>query len=88
MPFLWEEAPGKPKEASPTLAPFPKATTPAPAPAPAAANGGPVRQGDTGGEHDSSGHARPLPLKLPPRLQLVSASFAKTVSPKPKEAPL
>ena len=87
MPFLWEEAPGKPKEASPTLAPFPKATTPAPAPA--AANAGLVPQGETGGDHqDSSGHARPLPLKLPPRLQLVSASFAKTVSPKPKEAPL
>ncbi|XP_066308991.1 uncharacterized protein [Miscanthus floridulus] len=70
VPFLWEETPGMPK-ASPTAC--------AAATTPAAANADPVPEGETGDHQDSSGHAdeaRPLPLKLPPRLQQVPASFA------------
>ncbi|XP_066314405.1 uncharacterized protein [Miscanthus floridulus] len=71
VPFLWEEAPGMPK-ASPTAC--------AAATTPAATDAGPVLEGETGDHQDSSGHAdqaaRPLPLKLPPRLQQVPASLA------------
>lgn len=68
VPFLWEEAPGKPKAPPPTAA------------APAATNAGPVPEGGGGGDEQHDDQARPVPLKLPPRLQQV-ASFAAADTP-------
>jgi hypothetical protein len=73
VPFLWEEAPGKPK-----------APPPPTAAAPAATNAGPVPEGGGGGgddeQHDDQARPVPVPLKLPPRLQQV-ASFAAADTP-------
>lgn len=68
VPFLWEEAPGKPKAPPPTAA------------APAATNAGPVPEGGGGGDEQHDDQARPVPLKVPPRLQQV-ASFAAADTP-------
>jgi hypothetical protein len=69
VPFLWEEAPGKPKA-------LPAAATPA------AANAGSFTE--VAGRRQDRGHAdlpRPLPLKLPPRLQQAASSFAAADTP-------
>ncbi|XP_037418685.1 uncharacterized protein At4g00950-like [Triticum dicoccoides] len=69
VPFLWEDAPGKPKlrAARPSALLFPSAS-----PAPVLADGGATAARVAGGHEGGHGaHARPvlLKLKLPPRLQ-------------------
>lgn len=80
VPFLWEDAPGKPKLG---------ATRPSALLFPPAAAASPVVLADGGGtarvaaDHEDGAHARPvlLKLKLPPRLQAAehSLSSPKTV---------
>ncbi|XP_020171271.1 uncharacterized protein [Aegilops tauschii subsp. strangulata] len=68
VPFLWEDAPGKPKlrAARPSALSLPSAS-----PAPVLADGGPTARVAGGHEDGHGAHARPvlLKLKLPPRLQ-------------------
>lgn len=74
VPFLWEEAPGKPKAPPPPTAAAPAATNAGPGPVL-------VPEGGGGGDDEQHGdQARPVPLKLPPRLQQV-ASFAAADTP-------
>jgi hypothetical protein len=68
VPFLWEEAPGKPKAPPPPTAVAPAATNTS-----------------GGGDEQHDDQARPVPLKLPPRLQQVaSASLDTPLLPSPK----
>lgn len=84
VPFLWEEAPGKPKPQSDPG----NSVTPA---APADAASHVLADGDApatdaasdGGDHDGgSAGACPVPLKLPPRLQVTSTAEHPLLSPK------
>nr|CDM86939.1 unnamed protein product [Triticum aestivum] len=81
VPFLWEDAPGKPK----LRAPRPTALLlPSASPAPVLADGGATAARVAGGHEDGApAHARPvlLKLKLPPRLQAAEhpLSSPKTV---------
>jgi len=87
VPFLWEEAPGKPKAPPQQQSDDGGTGTGAPAAAAAAANTTTPATGagdrDNGGREEEE--ARPAPLKLPPRLQRVaSAKQQRDGSPSPR----
>ncbi|KAG2598329.1 translation initiation factor IF-2-like [Panicum virgatum] len=88
VPFLWEEAPGKPK--APPQQQSDDGGTGTGAPAAAAAAAANTTTPATGaGDRDNGGReeeeARPAPLKLPPRLQRVaSAKQQRDGSPSPR----
>ncbi|KAG8045025.1 hypothetical protein GUJ93_ZPchr0008g13608 [Zizania palustris] len=82
VPFLWEEAPGKPKVVRPPQDMADSASTPPP-PAPSAtsmtvvSDGGAAGRGDGGGDRGDGARVCPVPpLKLPPRLQAAAAAAA------------
>ncbi|VAH69854.1 uncharacterized protein LOC125549443 [Triticum urartu] len=84
VPFLWEDAPGKPKlrAARPSALLLPSAATATASPV-VLADGGPTARVAGGHEDGAPAHARPvlLKLKLPPRLQAAEhpLSSPKTV---------
>lgn len=78
VPFLWEDAPGKPKlrEATASALFFPSAAAADPLPA----DGGATAR--AGGDREGGAVARPAPLKLPPRLQAAPRPEYSFSSPK------
>ncbi|KAL5223083.1 hypothetical protein ABZP36_027796 [Zizania latifolia] len=87
VPFLWEEAPGKPKITRLPQDVSGSASAPPP-PAPSAtsrtvvSDGGAAGAGDGGGDRGEGAKACPVaPLKLPPRLQAAAAAAEWSLSP-------
>ncbi|KAF8696617.1 hypothetical protein HU200_036232 [Digitaria exilis] len=81
VPFLWEEAPGKPKPPPP---PPPRGDEASLSPA-GAVHEDSAADGEHGNGNGGADEARPAPLKLPPRLQRVaSAKQQRDVSLSPK----
>ncbi|TVU34079.1 hypothetical protein EJB05_15905, partial [Eragrostis curvula] len=79
VPFLWEDAPGRPKQHGDTVPGAPTSTAKVVVPADGDADRG---DQDQDGDGDGDATARPLPLKLPPRLQVPSSAAEHSLSPK------
>ncbi|TVU34095.1 hypothetical protein EJB05_15922, partial [Eragrostis curvula] len=77
VPFLWEDAPGRPKQHGDTVPGAPTSTAKVVVPA-----DGDADRGDQDQDGDGDATARPLPLKLPPRLQVPSSAAEHSLSPK------